>query len=115
METPDERAQVNRSNEIRSGLQIFSNAIQEASKRYSPDAPNQAREAIGIALVGVIQLISDLHPEEPSLPRPLNELLYGLRDLNRGKVASLFKLTKVSHSPGIALSEDLFRAVVLPE
>jgi hypothetical protein len=37
--------------------------------------------------------------------------LYGLHDLDRGKVVPLLGPTKVSHTPGNALSDELFRAV----
>ena len=59
----------------------------------------------------MIQLISAMCPNEVSLLLPLNELLYGLYDLDRGKVVALLGPTKVSHSPGIATSDELFRAM----
>jgi hypothetical protein len=65
-----------------------------------------------IALAGVIKLISDLYPDEPSFPVPFVQLRYGLRDLDHGKVAPFLNPTTVPHSPGTALSEDLFRAIV---
>ena len=112
MEAPDERAKTNRSNEIKAGLQFFTAAVQMAAKSYSADPPDQARTAMRIALAGVIRLISDLYPDEPSFPLPLIQLRYGLLDLDHGKVVPFLKPTKVSHSPGTALSEDLFRAIV---
>ena len=66
---------------------------------------------VRIAVVGMIQLISAMCPNEVSLLLPLNELLYGLYDLDRGKVVALLGPTKVSHSPGIATSDELFRAM----
>jgi len=112
METPDERAKTNRSNEIRAGLQFFTEAIQMAAISFSPTPPDQARASIRIALAGVIKLISDLYPNEPSFPLPLNQLLYDLDDLEHGKVAALLTPSKVSNRPRAALSEDLFRATV---
>jgi hypothetical protein len=112
MRIPDERAKTNRSNEIRAGLQFFTRALQVASSGFSPTPPDQARAAIRIALVGVIKLISDLHPDEPSFSLPLNQLLYDLDDLDHGKVAPLLKPKKVRNRPRAALSEDLFRAIV---
>jgi hypothetical protein len=105
METPDEGAKTNRSNEIRAGLQFFTEAIQMAAITFS-------RASIRIALAGVIKLISDLYPNEPSFPLPLSQLLYDLDDLEHGKVAALLKPSKVSNRPRAALSEDLFRATV---
>jgi hypothetical protein len=101
-----------RAAEIRTALQFFTEALQIASKSYSATLPDQARAAVRIALVGVIKLISDLYPNEPSLPRPLNQLLQDLVDLDRGKVALLFQPAKVTNRPPTALSEDLFRALV---
>jgi hypothetical protein len=99
-------------NEIRAAIQFFAKALVGASKGYSPTVPDQARAAVRIALVGTIKLISALYPDEPSLPLPLNQLLYDLDDLDHGRVAAFFQPTKVSHRPRTALSEDLFRAIV---
>jgi hypothetical protein len=52
----------------------------------SPAQSDQGRAGVRIALVGVINLLSELYPDDQSLARPLNELLYGLVDLDRGKV-----------------------------
>ncbi len=38
--------------------------------------------------------------------------MYDLDDLDHGRVSALLKPTKVFNHPGIALSEDLFRAIV---
>jgi hypothetical protein len=77
----------------------------------SPAQSDQGRAAVRIALVGVINLLSELYPDDQSLARPLNELLYGLVDLDRGKVVPLLKPTKVFNSPGNSLANDLFRAI----
>jgi hypothetical protein len=82
-----------------------------ASIGYAPEQPDQARTAVRIALAGVIKLISDLFPEEPSFPAPLIQLRQDFDDLERGKVSMLFKAKKVAHRPPTALSEDLFRAI----
>jgi hypothetical protein len=67
---------------------------------------------VKIALAGVIKLISDLFPDEPSFPAPLLRLREDLDDLERGSVSELFKPKKVLNRPPLALSEDLFRAIV---
>jgi hypothetical protein len=112
MQTPDDPDKTNRSDVIRAGLQFFTRALQMASISFSPTPPDQARASIRIALVGVIKLISDLHPHEPSFSVPFNQLLYDLDDLDHGKVAPLLKPKKVRNRPRAALSEDLFRAIV---
>ena len=112
MATSDEPARLRRTAEINIAVRFFTEALQTASKGYSPSPPELARAAIRTALVGTIQLISHLYPDEPSFPAPLNQLLYALNDLDHGKVPALLKPTKVFNRPGTALSEDLFRAIV---
>jgi hypothetical protein len=78
---------------------------------YSSAQSDHGRGGVRIALVGVINLISELYPGDQSLARPLNELLYALADLDNGKVVPLLKPTKVFNSPGNSLTNDLFRAI----
>jgi hypothetical protein len=111
METANEGAAARRAAEIRASLQFFARALQLASMGYTPEPPDQARTAVRIALAGVIKLISDLFPDEPSFPAPLIQLRLDLDDLERGKVSKLFKAKKVTHRPPTALSEGLFRAI----
>jgi hypothetical protein len=61
-------------------IQFYTTALVKASKGYNPASPEQARAAIRMVLVGTIQLISALYPNESSFPRPLNQLLYDLDD-----------------------------------
>jgi len=98
--------------EIRAAIQFFTEALARASKGYSLTPPAQARAAVRIALVGTINLISALYPNEPSFSLPLKQLLYYLDDLDGGRVAAFFQPTKVSNRPRIALSENVFRAMV---
>jgi hypothetical protein len=112
MDTIDDGAAAKRAADTRGALQFFARTLQLASMGYSPDPPAQARAAVRIALAGVIKLISDLFPDEPSFPAPLIQLRQDLDDLERGKVAPFFAPTKVRHRPPTALSEDLFRAMV---
>jgi hypothetical protein len=101
-----------RQAEIGAAIQFFKEALAKASTGYSPTPPDQARAAVRIVLVGTINLISALYPDEPSFPLPLNQLLYDLDGLDHGTVAAFFRPTKVSHRPRLALSDDLFRATV---
>jgi hypothetical protein len=103
METANEGAAARRAAEIRASLQFFARALQLASMGYTPEPPDQARTAVRIALAGVIKLISDLFPDEPSFPAPLIQLRLDLDDLERGKVSKLFKAKKVAHRPPTAL------------
>jgi hypothetical protein len=111
MTTPNEGSLTNRSADLQAALRFCSGALRIAAASYDPSRPADARGCVRIALVGVIQLISELCPNEASVLFPLNELLYGLHDLDHGKVVPLLGPTKVSHSPGNALSDELFRAM----
>ena len=109
---PSEDTMPERAAELTIAIATFTNTLRAASKIYSGSAPAQARGAIKIALQGVVTLISNLYPNEPAFPRPLNDLLYHLHDLDHGTVAAILKPTKVSNRPSLALSEELFRAIV---
>jgi len=110
MKISQECSNSTRSAELAAAVQFLTHALRMASGNYRSGPPDHGRAAIRIALVGVIKLISDIYPNEPSLPLPLNKLLYGLADLDRGKVVPLLKPTKVSNNPGNSLLDDLFRA-----
>ena len=111
MMTTNESSLTNRSAELQAAVRFCSGALRMAAAGYDPSQPADARACVRIAVVGMIQLISAMCPNEVSLLLPLNELLYGLYDLDRGKVVALLGPTKVSHSPGIATSDELFRAM----
>jgi hypothetical protein len=111
MEAPSGDTEPERAAELAIAIATFTNTLRAASTIYSGSPAEQARGAIKIALHGVVTLISNLYPNEPAFPRPLNDLLYHLHDLDHGAVAVL-KPTKVSSRPSLALSEELFRAIV---
>jgi hypothetical protein len=97
--------------ELQAAIRFLFGILRMAAANYDTSRPAEARAGLRIALVGVIRLIPELFPNEPRFPLPLNELLYALHDLDHGKVVPLLAPTKVSHSPGTALSDDLFRAI----
>ncbi len=111
METPSGDNEPNVAAQL-AAIVVFTNTLREVSKIYGGRPPEESREAIKFALHGVIQLISGLYPTEPAFPRPLNDLLYALHDLDHGSVGPLLTPTMVSNRPGMALSEELFRAIV---
>jgi hypothetical protein len=112
MEMPEQRPPANRVGELVPALLNFRTDLLTASVGFRPDPPTQARGCAKNALVGVIKFVLHLFPNEPTLALPLNELLYGLEDLDHGKVTPLLEPVRVPNSPGVALSEDLFRATV---
>jgi hypothetical protein len=112
MTAPEERPQANRVAELVPAILSFRTELLTASIGFRPDPPTQARGRAKNALVGVIKFILHLFPNEPTLALPLNELLYGLEDLDHGKVTALLEPVRVPNNPGVPLSEDLFRATV---
>jgi hypothetical protein len=112
MTAPEERPQANRVAELVPAILSFRTELLTASIGFRPDPPTQARGRAKNALVGVIKFVLHLFPNEPTLALPLNELLYGLEDLDHGKVTALLEPVRVPNNPGVPLSEDLFRATV---
>ncbi len=96
--------------ELAAAMQFVKFALNVASS-YDQTQPDHRRASVRTALVGVIRLIGELFPNEPALPTSLNHLLYGLWDLDRGKVVPLLEPAVPSKNPGLSLSEDLFRAL----
>jgi hypothetical protein len=112
MEISEQRPQASRVAELVPAILNFKTDLRMASISFRPDPPTQARGCAKNALVGVIKFVLHLFPNEPTLAMPLNELLYGLEDLDHGKVTPLLEPVRVPNNPGVALSEDLFRATV---
>jgi hypothetical protein len=100
-----------RSAELQAAIRFAFNALKQASADYDGVQPTIARKRVAVALFGLIRLISDVFPKESRFALPLNELLYGLMDLDRGKVVPLLSPAKTPNNPGSALADDLFRAI----
>ena len=100
----------NRSAELQAAIRFVFGALQEASVGYDRSQP-EARARVGKALVAAIHLISEVYPKEPSFAFPLNDLLYGLFDLDHGKVVPLLRPVKIANSPGNASADELFKAI----
>jgi hypothetical protein len=92
-------------------MEFLAFTLRAASTFNPAQQPDCGRESVRTALAGVIRLVAALFPNEPSLPVSLNHLLYGLWDLDQGKVVPLLRPAKVPYSPGKSLSEDLLRAL----
>jgi len=92
-----------RTDELSAAMQLLSLAVGS----YDPNRPDHGRSGVRNALIAVIQLLAVLFPNKPTLPLSLNHLLYGLADLDRGKVPPLLKPKRVRHSPGNALVDGL--------
>jgi hypothetical protein len=90
IDAPQENPNRIREAELRAAMQFLALALRMAST-YDPAQPDHGRGSVRTALVGVIGLIAELFPSEPALPISLNHLLYGLWDLDRGKVVPPFE------------------------
>jgi hypothetical protein len=69
------------------------------------------RKVAGNILIKVIDLILELYPEHPEWIIPLDQLLFGLRDLDRGKSNNLFQPLKLDHRPPNTIADMIFRAI----
>jgi hypothetical protein len=81
-----------------------------ARKNFDQPGAAHGRTAVYQALFAVIKYVEDTIPERPDFVRPLRELLYALRDLDRGTVAALLEPQPIKHRPHMPYSEELLRA-----
>jgi hypothetical protein len=75
------------------------------------EQPQDVRKVAANILVKVIDLILELYPDHPDWVIPLNQLLFGLKDLDRGKPNSLFEAVKLENRPPNNVADVLFRAI----
>jgi hypothetical protein len=70
-----------------------------ASSKYNATNPEGLRKVAANILIKVIDLVLELYPRNPEWAIPLNQLLYGLKDLDRGKPNRLFEPVRLDHGP----------------
>lgn len=85
-------------------------SLVRARKQFDPSAADHGRTAIYQALLGVIGYVSDVIPARPDLVQPLHDLLYGLKDLDRGTVVPLLRPADIENRPPNSISQKLLRA-----
>lgn len=100
-----------RSRRIIGALHALAQTLYAASQYNSEVDPTLARKAIGNVLIRVIDLVLELHPDQPSLPLSLSQLLLALKDLDRGAVSPLLTPEKTSARPPDRFNEVFLRAV----
>jgi hypothetical protein len=83
----------------------------KTASEFSTAQPDHGRRCAKIALAAVINFISNLYPDEPSLVRALYELLCGLADLDRGNAGSLLTATDLGGRPAASISNEIFKAI----
>lgn len=108
---PQANAPTSRQLELMAAIQVLHRKLQIASA-YNTAAPDHGRSSARIALLGVLEFLSVLFPDAPTLPLALQDLLQGLVDLDRGTTIPLLKASKGRGRSPNPLSDDLFRALV---
>jgi hypothetical protein len=97
--------------EVRAAIQRLWMKLQIASA-YDPTAADHGRSSARIALGAILEFLSVLFPDTPTLPIALQDLLQALVDLDRGTPNPLFARSKARGRAPITLADDLFRAIV---
>lgn len=83
----------------------------QASSEYNATNPEDLRKVAANILIKMIDLVLELYPRNPEWAIPLNHLLYGLKDLDRGKPNALFEPVKLDHGPPNTIADVIFRAI----
>jgi hypothetical protein len=82
-----------------------------ASVTSDAKRPQDLRKVAANILIKVIDLVLELYPDHPEWVIPLNQLLFGLKDLDRGKPNVLFETAKLNNRPPNTISDMIFRAI----
>jgi hypothetical protein len=104
------QSQNSRATEVTVAIQTLWMKLQMASA-YNPTEADPGRSSARIALIGLLEFLSVLFPDTPTLPIALQDLLQGLVDLDRGTVIPLLTPAETRGRPPNPLSDDLFRAL----
>ncbi|MFY9836128.1 MAG: hypothetical protein WAK55_06595 [Xanthobacteraceae bacterium] len=86
-------------------------ATLHASSLYNAKLPQDVRKVAANILIKVIDLIMELYPKNPEWVITLDQLLYGLKDLDRGKPNVLFEPVKLDNRPPNTIADVIFRAI----
>lgn len=78
---------------------------------FDPDATDHGRTGVKNALVAFQWFVARVCPNGIELVLPINELLYALEDLDRGRLAPMFHHVVSGGRHPTALSMKLFRAM----
>jgi hypothetical protein len=97
---------------IAAAIQQLWRKLQVASAAYDPADTDHGRASAGFSLIAVLEFLSVLFPQTPTLPSPLEVLLHALYDVDRGTRNPLFTRSKGRGRGPIQLGDALFRAMV---
>lgn len=95
---------------MESALQLFSR-LQFAAAIFDPSAPNVGRKSIILSLLAINDFLTAVGIQDKAVHLPLNELIYALEDLNRGRVRPLIQKAKVAHRSKNSVAEEFFRTL----
>ena len=98
-------------------LDLLANELQTLSKRlhfavacFRRSAEGERRPSVRIAVNALSEFVGNVFSLDQDLRLPLNQLLYGLDDLDRGQVVPLLEPTKVRHRAKRSLATGHLRA-----
>jgi hypothetical protein len=94
-------------NQTESVLQLLS-TLELASALFDPSDPKAGRKSIIIILRALNDFLIAVDAQKPS-HAPLNELIYALADLDRGRVSPLLRKTKVKHRSKNSIADEFLR------
>jgi hypothetical protein len=81
-----------------------------AAQASPQSEPEKARSVVGNVLIRTIDLIQELWPEDPTLARPFQELLYELKSLDHGLIGRLFVRSGLSGRAPHGIQDVLVRS-----
>lgn len=79
--------------------------------QFNPEADDHGRSGVRNALIGIIHFISTVYGDGYELVSPLNQLLYGLKDLDDGRVIPLLEAATINHRPPDARETQRMKAI----
>src|SRR3979409_1698211 len=85
--------------------------LQISRMQFGPDGTDHGRSGVRNALIGIIHFISTVFVDGDDLVSPLNQLLYGLSDLDKGTVIPLLDRAKIDGRPRHSLLTQRMMAV----
>jgi hypothetical protein len=91
-------------------LQTLEKCLRFAVDAFRATAGSERRVPVRIALNALSNFVGNVFSLDQDLRLPLNELLYGLHDLDHGQIVAVLQPAKVSHRPKSALRTDVMRA-----
>lgn len=93
-----------------SASRLFS-SLQFAAAIFDPSAPSAGRKSAIFFLVAINDFLLAAGLQDKSIYLPLNELIYALEDLNRGRVRPLLQKAEVAHRSKNSVAEEHFRTL----